>query len=56
MHNDDKNINPDVVLRLKDDQWLILINDRHLSKYKISNEYLNAAMDQKYQKMKKIYR
>jgi RNA polymerase sigma-54 factor len=55
MHNDDKNINPDVVLRLKDDQWLILINDRHLSKYKISNEYLNAAMDQKISKDEKKF-
>ena len=31
---------------MKDDKWIILINDRNLSRFKISNEYLNAAMSE----------
>jgi len=30
---------------MKDEEWIILINDRHLNRFKISNEYLNAAMN-----------
>ncbi len=42
---ENQQINPDVILRLKDEEWIILINDRHLNRFKISNEYLNAAMN-----------
>ena len=42
---ENQQINPDVILRMKDEKWIILINDRHLNRYKISNEYLNAAMN-----------
>ena len=48
-------VNPDVILRMKNDEWFILINDRHLSKFKISNEYLNAVMDQKTSKEEKSF-
>jgi RNA polymerase sigma-54 factor len=48
-------VNPDVILRMKNDEWFILMNDRHLSKFKISNEYLNAAMDQKISKEEKSF-
>ena len=42
---ENQQINPDVILRMKDEEWIILINDRHLNRFKISNEYLNAAMN-----------
>ena len=42
---ENQQINPDVILRMKDEKWIILINDRHLNRFKISNEYLNAAMN-----------
>src|SRR6056300_1362800 len=35
----DENIIPDAVLKLKDDGWLILINDSFLNKYQISQDY-----------------
>jgi len=42
---ENQQINPDVILRMKDEEWIILINDRYLNRFKISNEYLNAAMN-----------
>jgi len=42
---ENQQINPDVILKMKDEEWIILINDRHLNRFKISNEYLNAAMN-----------
>ena len=35
----DENIIPDAVVKLKDDGWLILINDSFLNKYQISQDY-----------------
>ena len=43
----DENIIPDAVVKLKDDGWLILINDKFLSKYQISQDYLDAAINEK---------
>ena len=45
LYEPSNHVNPDVILRMKDDKWIILINDRNLSRFKISNEYLNAAMN-----------
>ena len=45
LYEPNNQVNPDVILRMKDDKWIILINDRNLSRFKISNEYLNAAMN-----------
>ena len=45
LYESNNHVNPDVILRMKDDKWIILINDRNLSRFKISNEYLNAAMN-----------
>ena len=42
---ENQQINPDIILRMKDEEWIILINDRRLNRFKISNEYLNAAMN-----------
>ena len=55
LNAENQQVNPDIILRLKDDKWIILVNDRHLSKFKISNEYLNAAMDQKTSKEEKKF-
>ena len=40
-----ENVIPDAIVKQKDDEWLILINDRLLNKYQISQDYLNAAMN-----------
>ena len=40
-----ENVLPDAIVKQKDDEWLILINDRLLNKYQISQDYLNAAMN-----------
>lgn len=55
LNEKNQQVNPDVVLRIKNKEWFILINDRHLSKFKISNEYLNAAMDKKTSKEEKNF-
>ena len=55
LNSENQQVNPDIVLRMKDDKWIILVNDRHLNKFKISNEYLNAAMDQKTSKEEKKF-
>ena len=40
-----ENVLPDAIVKQKDDEWLILINDKLLNKYQISQDYLNAAMN-----------
>ena len=40
-----ENIMPDAIIKQKDNQWLILINDRFLNKYQISQDYFDAAMN-----------
>ena len=40
-----ENVIPDAIVKQKDNQWLILINDRFLNKYQISQDYFEAAMN-----------
>ena len=40
-----ENVLPDAIVKEKEDKWLILINDRLLNKYQISQDYLDAAMN-----------
>ncbi len=40
-----ENVMPDAIVKEKEDKWLILINDKLLNKYQISQDYLNAAMN-----------
>lgn len=51
----DENIIPDAVVKLKDDGWLILINDSFLNKYQISQDYLDAAVDEKSSEQEKSF-
>tara|TARA_A100000164_G_C21942693_1_gene791694 strand:+ start:3896 stop:5188 length:1293 start_codon:yes stop_codon:yes gene_type:complete len=51
----DENIIPDAVVKLKDDGWLILINDKFLSKYQISQDYLDAAINEKSSEQEKKF-
>ena len=51
----DENVMPDAIVKQKDDQWLILINDRFLNKYQISQDYFNAAMNSKSSKEEKSF-
>lgn len=51
----DENVMPDAIVKQKDDQWLILINDRFLNKYQISQDYFNAAMSSKSSKEEKSF-
>ena len=50
-----ENIMPDAIIKQKDNQWLILINDRFLNKYQISQEYFDAAMNSNYSKEEKSF-
>ena len=51
----DENIMPDAVVKLKDDGWLILINDSFLNKYQISQDYLDAAINEKSSEQEKSF-
>jgi len=51
----DENIIPDAVVKLKDDGWLILINDSFLNKYQISQDYLDAAINEKSSEQEKSF-
>lgn len=51
----DENIIPDAVVKLKDDGWLILINDSFLNKYQISQDYLDAAVNEKSSEQEKSF-
>ena len=51
----DENIIPDAVVQLKDDGWLILINDSFLNKYQISQDYLHAAVNEKSSEQEKSF-
>ena len=51
----DENIIPDAVVKLKDDGWLILINDSFLNKYQISQNYLDAAVNEKSSEQEKSF-
>ena len=50
-----ENIMPDAIIKQKDNQWLILINDRFLNKYQISQDYFDAAMNSKSSKEEKLF-
>ena len=50
-----ENILPDAIVKQKEDKWLILINDRLLNKYQISQEYLDAAMNSNSSKEEKSF-
>ena len=50
-----ENIMPDAIIKQKDNQWLILINDRFLNKYQISQEYFDAAMNSNSSKEEKLF-
>ena len=46
---------PDAIVKQKDNQWLILINDRFLNKYQISQDYFEAAMNSNSSKEEKTF-
>ena len=50
-----ENVLPDAVVKEKEDKWLILINDRLLNKYQISQDYLDAAMNSNSSKEEKTF-
>lgn len=50
-----ENVMPDAIVKQKDNQWLILINDRFLKKYQISQDYFEAAMNSKSSKEEKTF-
>ena len=50
-----ENVLPDAIVKEKEDQWLILINDRLLNKYQISQDYLDAAMNSNSSKEEKTF-
>ena len=50
-----ENVLPDAIVKKKEDKWLILINDRLLNKYQISQDYLDAAMNSNSSKEEKTF-
>ena len=50
-----ENVLPDAIVTEKEDKWLILINDRLLNKYQISQDYLDAAMNSNSSKEEKTF-
>lgn len=50
-----ENVLPDAIVKEKEDKWLILINDRLLDKYQISQDYLDAAMNSNSSKEEKTF-
>ena len=58
IHDNDlgiENVLPDAIVKEKEDKWLILINDRLLNKYQISQDYLDAAMNSNSSKEEKTF-
>ena len=54
-HNESDYVIPDLIIRLKDEKWIILVNDKNLSKFKIANDYLDEAMIQKFSDKEKKF-
>ena len=54
-HNESDYVIPDLIIRLKDEKWIILVNDKNLSKFKIANDYLDEAMMQKFSNKEKKF-
>ena len=50
-----ENVLPDAIVKEKEDKWLILINDRLINKYQISQDYLDAAMNSNSSKEEKTF-
>ena len=50
-----ENVIPDAIVKQKDNQWLILINDRFLNIYQISQDYFEAAMNSNSSKEEKTF-
>ena len=50
-----ENVLPDAIVKEKEDKWLILINDRLLNRYQISQDYLDAAMNSNSSKEEKTF-
>ena len=50
-----ENVLPDAIVKEKEDKWLILIKDRLLNKYQISQDYLDAAMNSNSSKEEKTF-
>ena len=50
-----ENVLPDAIVKEKENKWLILINDRLLNKYQISQDYLDAAMNSNSSKEEKTF-
>ena len=46
---------PDAVVKNKNEKWLIMVNDKFLSKYQISNDYMEAALSSKSSKEEKSF-
>ena len=46
---------PDAIVKNKNEKWLILINDKFLNKYQISNDYMEAAMSSQSSKEEKSF-
>jgi len=54
-HNESDYVIPDLIIRLKDEKWIILVNDKNLSKFKIANDYLDEAMMKKFSDKEKKF-
>ena len=50
-----ENVLPDAIVKEKENKWLILINDRLINKYQISQDYLDAAMNSDSSKEEKTF-
>ena len=55
MSNDSDQIIPDLIIRMKDNKWIILVNDKNLNRFKIANDYLSEAMTQKFSDKEKKF-
>lgn len=55
MSNDFDQIIPDLIIRMKDNKWIILVNDKNLNRFKIANDYLSEAMTQKFSDKEKKF-
>ena len=55
MSNDSDQIIPDLIIRMKNNKWIILVNDKNLNRFKIANDYLSEAMTQKFSDKEKKF-
>ena len=55
MSNDFDQIIPDLIIRMKNNKWIILVNDKNLNRFKIANDYLSEAMTQKFSDKEKKF-